>query len=125
LKLGDTFVIRNSDHQPPFVWVVASDPDPTGRVVIVPIRPIPRHGNCDMTCVIESRYHRRVHVRSFVDYEQAKWVAPEHQEIVRRHSEECSLLDDSLLKELMKGAGVSLFTPDGARKHIATHPWGV
>lgn len=117
---GYTFTIRGTDYDPPTLWVIASEPDESGRVVVVPIRPVPRKIPCDMTCVIEANYHPVVTRKSFADYEKAKWLTPEHQEIALQHSDARDTLDPGLLKKLMKGAVDSDFTPEGQRAHIAS-----
>jgi len=118
MKLRDTFIFSLAGS-PECPWVVSSNPNESGNVVIFSIKSW-RENNCDGSCVIDPTEHPFLLRKSTVDYQLGRLLTPAIIEIMDKRG--CySLLEPvsrDLLKRIQQGALDSIFTPQKFQKLV-------
>ncbi len=118
MKAGDTFYNRNP-KSPLHLWVVATDPDEAGAVVIFKVRR--RQHSPDHECVIPLGHHECARDCDMaIDYDSGKLFPLDGQEEMRKRGwhDARESLRPAIVLQVREGAVRSLFTPRPLKKRI-------
>lgn len=112
IELGSTFVPKRARELDQHLFVVISDPDPSGRVAMVNLTSC-KDRHYDGSCLFENGDHPWVHEKTYVTYRDAK-IVPSRQ--LEAHYQ-CGNIElrknmaEGLLHRIWEGAKKSKFTP--------------
>ncbi len=110
MKLGDTFV-PISDEDVTHFWILITDPDASGLVVIVSVTTKRNHS--DDTCILQKDDHSFIRHESVIAYRLGKLVLGNNFDsaLAKQLLRVQPPVSATLLERIQKGALASIYTP--------------
>ena len=110
---GHTFILRRPGDGKGHLWVVLTDPDDNGFVLVVSLTTLRDRNNTDTTVILSPGDHDFIKHDTVVSYKDAQPVSvaglrAAQGETVYRQGADCS---PSLLERIQQGARKSRFAP--------------
>ncbi len=123
MQVGETFLDLKATT-PPHLWIVCSNPNANGDVVIVNLTKL-HAGTIDDTCVLQRGDHPFVSTDTAVRYQSAD-VKPVRELEAKIQKGDCKHhqpASDQLMTRIREGAVASDYTPNRVKRAVMTCRW--